>query len=270
LERTDGRYRNTAPASHYLVEGRPAYLGGFTELAGGVQWDSWGRFTRALRTGEHQDDSPMDDGTEMFRTHAGEDPDRILRIMTAMDSHSTRAAAELAARVNWDEHKTFADLGGARGNLAARLAEAVPHVTGVCLDRPPAEPFFADHVGALGMLDRVRFVGGDFFADDLPEADVYVYGHVLNNWDPQTRRLLVERAYDALPPGGLLLVYDRMIDDDRPDLFVLSLSLTFMLTSPGGSEYRVQECQAWMRDAGFADSWAEPILEDHVLVTGRK
>jgi len=263
-------YANTPVADRFLVRGGPAFLGGFIELASTTQWDSWGRFTRALRTGEHQDDSPMDNGKEMFRTYADDDPDRIRRIMTAMDSHSTRVAVPLAEHVDWARYRTFADLGGARGNLATLLVKAHPHLQGSCFDKPPAEPFFDEHVAAAGVADRVRFVGGDFFADELPRADVLIYGHVLNNWDEQTRSVLIRRAYRALSPGGLLVVYDRMIDESTLDPFVLTLSLTFMLTSPGGSQYRLQECEGWLRKAGFAEVTATPILENHTLMIARR
>jgi hypothetical protein len=44
---------------------------------------------------------------------------------------------------------------------------------------------------------------------------VLVMGHVLHDWDPGQKRALIARAYAALPPGGALLVYEALIDDDR-------------------------------------------------------
>jgi 8-O-methyltransferase len=270
LLRDDGKYCNSPLAGKFLVSHRPGYLGGFLDLARGAQWEAWGRLTRALRTGEHQEDSPVDDGNELFRTRADADPERIRRFMTAMDSHAIRVAEQAAHLADWDGLTTVCDLGGARGAFLARLAELVPHLRGICLDRPPAEQFFAEHARCASYPDHVSFVAGDFFHDPLPQADAFVFGHVLHEWSPATRKYLVRRAFEALPPGGLLLIYDRMIDDDQADPDVLLLSLTFMLTSPAGSEYTTEECRQWLSAVGFKDIQILPILSNHRLAIGRR
>ncbi|MEU8877900.1 methyltransferase [Streptomyces javensis] len=266
----DGRYAGTALASEFLVPGKPRYIGGFIEVATRVQWQAWSRFTRALRTGEHQDDSPVDDGNELFRTRPDEDPDRVRRFMAAMDTHTGRAGAEIAKRLDWSGYGSVADLGGARGNLLAHLVRRRPHLRGVNVDRAPARPFFDEHITALGLADRVSFLEADFFHDPLPAADVLIYGHVLHEWSQDTRAMLVRRAYEALPAGGSLVIYDRMLDDASPDRDALLLSLTFMLTSPGGGEYRVGECAEWLREAGFQDVTFSPVLDNHTLAIARK
>jgi 8-O-methyltransferase len=270
LDKADERYANGALADKFLDRNKPTFVGGFLELAANVQWTAWTRFTRALRTGEVQVNSPTDNGNELFRTFVEQDPDRVRRFMSAMDSHSTRVGKELAERVDWSGYTTFADLGGARGNLAANIVLGQPHLRGICFDRPPSKSFFDEHVAALGVADKVTFQAGDFFADDLPQVDVLVYGHVLHDWDTETRRTLIRRAYRALKPGGSLIIYDRMIDDALSDPDVLIFSLTVMLTSAGGSEYRVRECDQWLREAGFSDITITPILENHTFVLARK
>ncbi|WP_314177991.1 methyltransferase [Streptomyces winkii] len=270
LRREDDRYHNTELAAMFLVPGKPRYIGGFIEVATRVQWQAWSRFTRALRTGEHQDDSPVDDGNELFRTRPDEDPDRIRRFMAAMDTHTGRAGTEIAERIDWSGYESVADLGGARGNLLAHLVRRLPGVRGVNVDRAPARPFFDEHVAALGVADRVSFLEADFFHDPLPATDVLVYGHVLHEWSQDTRAMLVRRAYEALPPAGSLVIYDRMLDDEAPDRDALLLSLTFMLTSPGGGEYRISECDEWLREAGFQDISFTPVLDNHTLAIARK
>jgi SAM-dependent methyltransferase len=270
LTRDGPHYRNTELSDRFLVAGRPHYIGGFVEVAARMQWQAWGRFTRALRTGEHQDDSPVDDGNELFRTRPDEDPDRIRRFMAAMDSHTSRAGAEIAVRLDWSGYGSVADLGGARGNLLAQILQRHPQVRGVNVDRAPARPFFDEHIEKLGLAGRISFLDADFFHEPLPDTDVLVYGHVLHEWSADTRAMLVRRAYDALPEGGSLVIYDRMLDDERPDRDALLLSLTFMLTSPAGGEYRVHECEEWLREAGFRDLSFTPILDNHTLAIARK
>ena len=55
----------------------------------------------------------------------------------------------------------------------------------------------------------------DFFADPLPSADVLVLGHILHDWGTPDKVRLLRAAFDALPDGGALIVYDAIIDDER-------------------------------------------------------
>lgn len=270
LDKDGDQYTNGELADRYLVPAKPSFIGGFIELAADLQWTAWSRLTRALRTGEMQVSTVPDAGAELFRTPVVKDPDRIGRFMTAMDSHSTRIGAELAQRVDWSKYSNFADIGGARGNLAARIVIGQPQLRGVCFDRAASEPFFREHIESLGVAGKVTFQAGDFFTDPLPAADVLIFGHVLHDWDPETRKLLIRRAYQALHPGGALIIYDRMINDQLSDPDVLLLSLTFTLTSAGGSEYRVAECQKWLQDTGFKDITAIPILENHTFILAHR
>ena len=46
----------------------------------------------------------------------------------------------------------------------------------------------------FGLADRLRFTGGDFFADPLPQADVLVMGHILHDWDLDEKRMLLAQG----------------------------------------------------------------------------
>jgi SAM-dependent methyltransferase len=131
-------------------------------------------------------------------------------------------------------------------------------------------PFFAEHVEARGVADRLEFHGGDFFADPLPAADVVVLGHVLHDWDADQRRQLVRAAYAATNPGGALVVYDRMLDDDPRHVENLVISLDMLLVTDGGSEYPVQELRAAAAEAGFERITDQPLGDFDTIVVCHK
>jgi hypothetical protein len=61
---------------------------------------------------------------------------------------------------------------------------------------------------------------------EFPKADVVLMGHILHDWDLPTKKMLVKKAYDAVPTGGALVVYEAIIDDDRSkNAFGLLMSL---------------------------------------------
>ncbi|MFD4173232.1 MULTISPECIES: methyltransferase [Streptomyces] len=267
LERAGGRYGNSAVARAYLVPESPSYLGGFVELTNETLYDTWGRLTEALRSGEPQRLDPDKGG---FVGDRHEDPARMKRFLAGLDAYSDRMGAELAQRVDWRRHRSVTDLGGARGNLAAVLVGAHPHLDATCFDLERTRPLFTEHIGQLGLTGRISFAGGDFFTDPLPPADVVVLGHILHGFGTDRRRALLRRVYDAVRPGGAVLVLDRMIDDDRSDPERLLSSLHMRLVSPEGAEYRVADCRSWLAEAGFTRSGAEPLLGTHTLVTAHK
>ena len=260
-----GRYANGPAAEHFLVPGGPYDLAGSVGQHGRVHFPLWGLLTEALRDGAAKSDA---------RTGAGAaqdgrpDPERTRRFLAHMDAFNGFVAEELCRVLDWGRFTSVLDVGGARGNVAARLVLAHPHLRAVVFDVPGVEPFFDEHMAALGTTGRVRFAGGDFFTDPLPAADVAILGHVLHDWPEAARRALVAAAFHALRPGGTLLVYDAMLDDDAGAEAFLQ-SLVCRLIRDGGGEYTVDAARAWVRAAGFrfVDAVAlDTVTGDKLLV----
>lgn len=94
-------------------------------------------------------------------------------------------------------------------------------------------------------------------------------GHILHDWNLVEKRLLLAKAYEALPPGGALIVYDAVIDDGRrQNAFGLLMSLNMLIETPGGFDYTGAECCAWMREAGFREAYVEPLVGPESMVVG--
>ncbi|QHC28698.1 methyltransferase [Streptomyces sp. HF10] len=266
LEREDdGRYGNSPAAARHLDRREPGYVGGYTRLADTKLFPVWARLTDALRTGEKQVPSQG----SFFGGYA--DPEAARGFLGAMDAVNTGVGHALAEALDWKEHSSFVDLGGARGNLAARLHQAHPHLHATCFDLPEMEQFFREHMRSLDLTDQVRFVAGDFFEDALPKADVFVVGHILHFFGLRERLDLLTRIHRALTPGGVVLVYDRMIDDDRRSAALSLLgSLNMLLTSDEGREYTPAECARWLSGSGFTDIRTTAVSGPDTLAIGRK
>jgi hypothetical protein len=188
-----------------------------------------------------------------------------------MTGLSRPVAAALAHRFPWRERRSFADVGTAEGALPVALARAHPHLRGVGFDLPPVGPLFERQVRAHGLADRLRFQAGDFLADPLPAAEVLVMGHILHDWDLETKRLLLAKAHAALPPGGALIVYDQMIDDERREnVSGLLTSLNMLIETPGGFDYTGADCRRWMAEAGFRSAAVEHLLGPYSIAVGAK
>jgi hypothetical protein len=266
LTRDGDRYDVTDAASLHLVPGRPTYLGGFLDRANRVLYPAWDNLSRALRTGDPQVASARAGEFERMLAQ----PDQLAQFLRMMDSVTTPLAPVLATAVDWSRFRDLVDVGGAQGNLAARLVCAHPHLTATVFDLPVMAAALTEHMATVCPPTPVRFVGGDFFVDPLPSGDVLILGHVLHNWAPEDRQLLVKKAFAALRPGGDVLVYDAMLDDERSDLARLVVSLNMLLVTRGGSEYPAAQCERWLADAGFVEIRRQPLGRADTLVSGRK
>jgi hypothetical protein len=268
LQRHDGIYRNTAETDLFLDKAKPSYIGEMLEMANHRLYPYWGELTSALRSGEPQNESK---GGHDFFGALYEDPARLKEFLRAMSGVSRGANLAIAAKFPWSRYQSCADIGTAQGDLVSQIALANPHLRGIGFDLPATQPMFEDYVASLELAERVSFQGGDFFQDELPAADVLLFGHILHDWDLETKRMLLRKAYAALPEGGAVIVYDAIIDDARQEnAFGLLMSLNMLIETPGGFDYSGADCIGWMKEAGFRDCRVEPLVGPDSMVVGVK
>jgi hypothetical protein len=269
LSRIDGRYANTASTDLFLDRRKPSYVGGILEMANARLYPFWGSLTEALKTGLPQNEVKSG-GPGMFETLYA-DPARLKQFLEAMTGISRGANMAIARQFPWANYQTYVDVGTAQGDLAAQIALANPHLTGQGFDLPEVGPIFSDYVAGLGLAGRLTFAAGSFFTDALPKADVVLMGHILHDWDLSEKKMLVVKAYEALPKGGALVVYESIIDNDRSkNAFGLMMSLNMLIETPGGFDYTGADCEGWMKDAGFTSTRTEPLVGPDSMVVGIK
>jgi hypothetical protein len=268
LERDGDTYSNAAEADAFLDKAKPSYTGGLLEMANSRLYAFWGNLTQGLRTGEPQNEAKV--GEDFFGVLYS-DPARLRQFAQAMTAVSMGSAIAIATKFPWQKYKTFMDIGTAQGNVPVQVARNHPHLTGGGTDLPPLEPVFTEYVAAQGLSDRLRFQAHDFFAEPFPSADVLIMGHILHDWDLTEKKMLIKKAYEALPDGGALIAYDAVIDDDRREnVYGLTMSLNMLIETPGGFDYTGADCRGWMAEIGFSDSYVEPLTGGESMVVGIK
>lgn len=268
LKRTNGVYANTPETEAFLDKAKPSYIGGILEMANHRLYPFWGNLTPGLLSGEPQNE--IKGGTDLF-TVLYEDPARLKEFLRAMSGVSRGANMGIAAKFPWSKYQTCVDAGTAQGDLVVQIALANPHMQGIGFDLPGVGPIFEEYVAQNGLSDRVKFAEGSFFTDPLPKADVVLMGHILHDWNLEEKRLLLQKAYEAVPEGGAVVVYDSIIDDDRSqNAFGLMMSLNMLIETPGGFDYTGADCMGWMKEAGFRETRVEHLVGPDSMVVGIK
>lgn len=222
-----------------------------------------------MRTGLPQNELKSG-GPGLFETLYA-DPARLREFLAAMSGLSRNANLAIARQFPWKEYTSFVDVGTAQGDLAVQIALANPHLRGIGWDLAEVAPIFEDYAASAGVTANLTFQPGDFFKDPLPKADVILMGHILHDWDLPTKKMLIAKAFDALPPGGSLIVYESIIDDNRStNAFGLMMSLNMLIETPGGFDYTGADCSGWMKEAGFSTTYVEHLAGPDSMVVAVK
>jgi acetylserotonin N-methyltransferase len=246
VERDGDRWRLAPDASAYLVRGKPGWLGGLVELE--VE-----HFLspRSLLDALRADGASVYGGKDPWEAHA-EDPEQARRFTAAMHSVSERAASGLAAAVDFGGVRSLLDVGGGSGALSIAIARAWPEVRCTVLEIPAVCPVAREYAEAAGVADRVVAEPGDMFGDELPRGhDAVLLSQILHDWPPERDAELLAKAHAAMTPGGLLLVHEKLVDDDGRGPLANVLVNLDMLVWTEGQQLTPGELAALIEGAGF-------------------
>ncbi len=270
LDRQNGKYSNTPDTDLFLDRNKPSYIGGFVEFIDTQIYPSWALLEEGLRTGKVQNQAKEQGSDDIFESIYSK-PDDLRNFLRGMSGSSKPLVRSLATLFPWQKYQTFVDVGTAEGECPIELALAHKHLTGYGLDLPAVQPYFEEYVSQFELQDRLHFVAGNFFEVDLPTADVVIIGQVLQDWNLEQKQFLIQKAYHALPPGGALIVYEAMMDDERREnVYSFFVSMSMLLQTVGGFNYTSKECMSWMQAAGFSQTYVETLAGPCSMVVGIK
>lgn len=108
------------------------------------------------------------------------------------------------------------DVGGGDATMACEIARKHESTHITVFNVPKAAALCRANIAAQGRGERVSVVDGDFLKDPLPLGDfeLVMFSRVLADWSPAVCRMLLEKAFAALKPGGRLLVAEPFRDQN--------------------------------------------------------
>lgn len=246
----DAHYTNTPATARYLVRKRAEYIGGIIEIWEKRNYRFWADITEALHTGKPQNETKHA-GTSFFEAMYA-DPARLEAFMDAMNGSSIRNFQALARAFPFDRYESMCDIGGADALLCREVAAVHPGIRCTTFDLPVVSEIAANKIAAVGLSDRIATASGNFFEDPLPSAQVITMGMILHDWNLETKKMLVRKAFEALPDQGVFIAIEAFIDDARrANTFGFFMSLTMLIEFGDAFDFTVAEFRDWCREAGF-------------------
>jgi acetylserotonin N-methyltransferase len=252
LIKAKGVYSNAPLATHYLLSSSPRRMTGYINYSNNVMWPMWGKLEDAVREGTHRWrqcyglDGPI--FSHFFRDEAAK-----REFLMGMHGFGVISSPQVVSAMDLSRFKCLADLGGATGHLAIAACERYPTMRGIVFDLPVAMPLAKVIVDQSAVASRIELVGGDFFSDRLPPADLYAVGRILHDWSEDKIRLLLKRIFEALPSQGGILIAEKMLLEDKTGPRWAQMQSLNMLTCTEGKERTLSEYEILLTEAGFVN-----------------
>lgn len=247
LERRGDRVALSAVAAAYAVRDRAGSLWALIDM----EVENF-LSPAALMTALERDDSSVYGGGDPWEAHEA-DPEKARAFTRAMHSVSERPAAGFAEVVEFPAGSHVLDVGGGSGALSIAIARAWPDARCTIFDLASVCAVAHEYVAAAGVADRVDTMVGDMFGESLPEGhDAILFSQILHDWSFDTGRTLLAAAFAALPPGGRVLIHEKLVDDDADTPLVNALVHLDMLVWTRGQQYRFRELREMLEAVGFA------------------
>lgn len=260
LDQVRGTYELNETAERYLTSDGPATMAALVAVANGPL-GNWEQLADTVRTGRPA--SPVDDDAAAF----------YLPLVRATFPTQRRAADRTAALLGLARSGRplrVLDVGAGGAPWSVAFLTQCPDATSVVNDLPGVVGHAAERLSDAGVAARAELRPGDYFAIDWePDAyDLVVLGHVCRaEGDEGTRRLLA-RAWDALRPGGRVIVADYFPDNARKlNPFGVLMGLTMVAATARGRTFTPEEMRGLLAARGFGRiRLLEPIGFNQVFV----
>lgn len=241
-------YSNTEVADVYLRRESDHTLAGYVLYSDRALFPLWSHLGEAVQEGTHrwtQAFGPVEDlFSHFFRTD-----ESMREFVRGMHGFGLLASPVIVRTFDLSRFRRFVDLGGATGHLPIEMKKRYPEMECAVFDLPRVIRLAQEVVERSGQ--DVQLITGDFFRDELPSADLYAVSRILHDWSEEKVLRLLTKIHDALPPGGGVLICERLLSEDKSGPVSALMQSLNMLVVTEGKERSLSEYSALLRQAGF-------------------
>lgn len=240
------RYSLTPESAAFLVSGKPGYQGGFLCHLSGQMIPRWLELTEIVRVGQPPKAVNREgEGSEFFQ--------QFVEDLFPMGYPAARVLADALGIAGAKQPVRVLDLAAGSGVWSIGLAQASPLVTVTAVDWAGVLPVTRKMAARFGLADRFRFIEGDLASVDFGrDHTIATLGHILHSEGEQRSRALLRKSYDALAPGGTIVIAEFLVNAERTGSPQgLFFAVNMLIATEEGNTFSFEEIGSWLREAGF-------------------
>jgi hypothetical protein len=246
-------YSNTDDTDLFLDKNKPSYIGGILEMANNRLFEFWNDLETALKTGLPQNEIKTGGNPVFEELYSSEE--KLREFVKAMGGVQMGNFMAFANKFDFSNFNTLCDIGGAGALLSAQVVMNNKHMTCISYDLPPVSVVANENINNMNLDDKVIIQSGDFFNEEFPKADIITMGMILHDWGMEDKKMLLRKAYDALPEDGALVIIENIIDDNRSkNAFGLMMSLNMLIETTEGFDFSASDINEWVKEIGFKET----------------
>ena len=244
LVKKAGKYRAAPGLSKLLSEGPGSVLAMTQHQANCMR--RWDQLAAVVKQGKP---------AEKRASIRGADAD-YASFIEAMNNLSGPVAGKLVKQIKPPQFSHLLDVGGGSGTWTIAFLKRNAKARGTIFDLPKVKEQARRRIASAGLSDRVEFVAGDFYQDELPPGANLAWVSAIVHQSPREQnRMLFAKAARALAGGGHVLIRDILMEESRTAPVSGALFAVNMLVgTEGGGTYTFDELREDLESAGFVEA----------------
>jgi SAM-dependent methyltransferase len=249
VERRADQYRSSPVAASFLSGNGPGDLRPFLRFMNHISYPAWLKFEDAIRSGQAQ----------TLLGHFTPEEQRIYS--EGVGALTAGQARALASTYDFGRHQRVLDIGGGTGSFLGAILRQHPHLRATLYELPAVVPVAQQRLASAQATARVEVIGGDFFADPIPEGyDATLLANVVHLFGPERNRALLGRIREAMPPGARLLLVDLWTNATHTEPPAAALMAgEFLVIAGEGDVYSEEEMREWLQATGWRTVEHRPL-----------
>ncbi|MFT7595927.1 MAG: ubiquinone/menaquinone biosynthesis C-methylase UbiE [Paracoccaceae bacterium] len=154
----------------------------------------------------------------------------------------------LARKVDLADATSLLDVGGGTGAMTISLCREYPNLHATIIDFPNVAEIGWRFISEADLVDRVRYIPGNAVEVQWPGSqDGILMSYLMSGVPGDNVEALLNKAFEALSPGGKLMVHDFMVEEDRRGPALAALwQLQHMAFTPDARSLSV----GWLTETG--------------------
>jgi len=263
VQKHEGYYHNAPACERYLVRGAPGDFGDYYRY----QIDQ--QIFPAMMCLKQRLEGEMP--PQYLATRESEKEAECFH--RGQHAGSRGPAMMLARTLDLTTKRRLLDVGGGSGAMSIALCRKNEQLHATILDFPNAVNMAHRYISQEGMSGKIDVLAGDALETEWPDGmDVILFSYLLSAISIQDMPGLLQKAWRALVPGGMLVVHDFLLSDEGESPSLASMwTLAHLVANPDAGALTPQRLRSVLEQSGFGGVQNQELIPEITsLVTAVK